>query len=111
MEGVETHLSRPRFLTIDHQFASLLAMGQSGGFYILNERKIFLLKISKEEKDVISTLFPEVNIVRTMKQRSKRHTYYCEETKRAVAVINKMRNGQPIRGYPKKTNGGGSNER
>lgn len=50
-----------------------------------------MIAISKEEKDVISERFPNVHIVRTMKQKSKRHHYYCEESKGVLRLLNEMR--------------------
>lgn len=43
-----------------------------------------MVLISKEEKEKISKRFPNIHITRTMKQKSKRHKYYCEE---GVAVL------------------------
>ena len=39
-----------------------------------------MILITKEEKDAISKFFPDAHIVRTMRQKSKRHRYYCEES-------------------------------
>jgi len=50
-----------------------------------------MVLITKEEKDAILTRFPKVNIVRTMKQRSKRHRYYCEEAPGIVRYLNQLR--------------------
>lgn len=50
-----------------------------------------MIAITKSEKEAISTRFPEVHIVRTMKQKSKRHHYYCEETKRVMRLLSNMR--------------------
>lgn len=50
-----------------------------------------MIAISKAEKEAIKEKFPDVHIVRTMKQRSKRHRYYCEETRRAISYLNKLR--------------------
>jgi hypothetical protein len=50
-----------------------------------------MIAISKEEKDVICERFPNVHIVRTMKQKSKRHHYYCEEAKPVMRYLNKVR--------------------
>ncbi len=50
-----------------------------------------MVSITKAEKDAISTQFPNVHIVRTMKQKSKRHHYYCEETKQVVRFLKQMR--------------------
>lgn len=50
-----------------------------------------MIAITKSEKEAISARFPEVHIVRTMKQKSKRHHYYCEETKQVVRLLSNMR--------------------
>lgn len=50
-----------------------------------------MIAITKSEKEAISTRFPEVHIVRTMKQKSKRHHYYCEETKQVMRLLSNMR--------------------
>lgn len=69
-----------------------------------------MIVISKEEKDVISARFPNVHIVRTMKQKSKRHHYYCEESKPVMRLLREMREAGSItnqkvgaNGYRKKT--------
>ena len=49
--------------------------------------------ITKEEAAAVRTRFPNVHIVRTMKQKSKRHRYYCEESKTVMRFLNNMRNG------------------
>ena len=51
-----------------------------------------MVLINKYEKEIIAERFPDVHIVRTMKQDSKRHHYYCEEAKRAMRILNKLRN-------------------
>jgi len=51
----------------------------------------FLVLISKSEKEAIRAKFPKVNIVRTMKQRSKRHRYYCEEAPQVMRYLNELR--------------------
>ena len=50
-----------------------------------------MIAITKAEKDAIRDKFPNVNIVRTMKQKSKRHHYYCEETKQVSKFLKQMR--------------------
>lgn len=50
-----------------------------------------MISITKAEKDAISIQFPNVHIVRTMKQKSKRHHYYCEETRQVVRFLKQMR--------------------
>ena len=50
-----------------------------------------MIAINKAEKDAIRERFPDVHIVRTMKQKSKRHHYYCEETRQVMRFLNQMR--------------------
>lgn len=50
-----------------------------------------MIAISKDEKDIISERFPSLYIVRTMKQKSKRHHYYCEESKPVMRLIKELR--------------------
>ncbi len=50
-----------------------------------------MIEINKSEKEVISARFPNVHIVRTMKQKSKRHHYYCEESKSVMRLLKEMR--------------------
>lgn len=52
-----------------------------------------MISISKEEAKIMRERIPNVNIVRTMKQKSKRGHYYCEETKRATRFLENLRNG------------------
>lgn len=51
-----------------------------------------MVLISKSEKEAILEKYPKVNIVRTMRQRSGRHRYYCEEAPSVMRFLNKMRN-------------------
>lgn len=50
-----------------------------------------MIAINKSEKEVISSRLPNVHIVRTMKQKSKRHHYYCEESKPVMRILKEMR--------------------
>lgn len=50
-----------------------------------------MVLITKDEKDYISKNFPRVHIVRTMKQKSKRHRYYCEESPVVMRYLNSTR--------------------
>lgn len=50
-----------------------------------------MIAITKAEKDAIRERFPNVNIVRTMRLKSKRHHYYCEETKPVSRFLKQMR--------------------
>lgn len=51
-----------------------------------------MIAVTKAEKDLILKRFPYVHIVRTMKQKSKRHRYYCEEQRPVMNYLNKLRN-------------------
>lgn len=53
-----------------------------------------MILISLDEKKAIKEEFPEVHVVRTMKQHSKRHRYYMEEAPGAMRMLRKMR-GEP----------------
>lgn len=54
-----------------------------------------MILISKDEKDYISNNYPKVHIVRTMKQKSKRHRYYCEEAPSVMRYLASVRyNGE-----------------
>lgn len=50
-----------------------------------------MIAINKNEKEAISARFKNVHIVRTMKQKSKRHHYYCEESPQVMRLLNEMR--------------------
>lgn len=50
-----------------------------------------MILITKEEKDAISKFFPDAHIVRTMRQKSKRHRYYCEESVGVMKYLNEVR--------------------
>ena len=52
-----------------------------------------MIAITKEEKEAIVEAFPHTHIVRTMKQRSKRHRYYCVEDRNVMKMLKKMREG------------------
>ena len=54
-----------------------------------------MITITKDEKDIICERFPYVHIVRTMKQKSKRHRYYCEESSEVLKYLkNVSRSGR-----------------
>ena len=50
-----------------------------------------MVAINAAEKQAISMRFPDVGIVRTMKQDSKRHHYYMVEDRAAMAVLRRLR--------------------
>lgn len=63
-----------------------------------------MVAINKAEVDAIRKRYPKTYIVRTMKQRSKRHKYYCEESKQVMWFLNRLRSGESVneikeRGY------------
>ena len=75
-------------------FANILSVFIAFPFTkILKKRIDFLqmIAISKAEKEAISALFPNAHIVRTMKKKSKRHHYYCEESRSVMRYLNKTR--------------------
>lgn len=51
-----------------------------------------MVAITKTEKEAILKRFPNVHIVRTMKQKSKRHHYYCEESRGVMRYLDQIRN-------------------
>lgn len=53
-----------------------------------------MVAVTKAEVDEIRKRYPKTYIVRTMKQKSKRHKYYCEESKPVMWFLNKVRNGK-----------------
>lgn len=55
-----------------------------------------MILISKEEKEAVRAKFPKACIVRTMRQRSKRHRYYCEEAPAIMRFLNQLR-GKGVR--------------
>lgn len=54
-----------------------------------------MLLITKYEKDKICEMVPSANIHRTVRQKSKRHRYYLEETKEAMIALRKIRGEAP----------------
>ena len=50
-----------------------------------------MIAINKAEKELIAERFPNAHIVRTMKSKSKRHRYYCEENRQVINFLNKQR--------------------
>lgn len=66
-----------------------------------------MIMITKEEKDYISEHFPRAHIVRTMKQKSKRHRYYCEEAPAVMRYLGSVRYPERVKeernGFGKKT--------
>ena len=50
-----------------------------------------MVAITKQESEVIRDRFHDAHIVRTMKQKSKRHRYYCEETSKVMRLLDELR--------------------
>lgn len=50
-----------------------------------------MVLITKDEKEYISKNYPFVHIVRTMRQKSKRHRYYCEEHPQVMRYLDSTR--------------------
>lgn len=59
----------------------------------ITKGRLPVVMVTKQEKEQLLKLFPGVHIVRTMKQKSKRHRYYCAEECGVVEALQKMRNG------------------
>lgn len=55
-----------------------------------------MIAISADEKKTIREKYPNVHIVRTMKQRSNRHHYYMAEEPGAMRLLRRLR-GEPER--------------
>ena len=53
----------------------------------------FMISINKSEAKAIRENLPNVHIVRTMKQKSKRGRYFCEESRAAIRFLDGLRNG------------------
>ncbi len=64
-----------------------------------------MIAITAEEKKIIHEQYPDVHIVRTMKQDSKRHHYYMTEDKKPMKLLRKLRDT----GYNYTAKGNGSN--
>lgn len=52
-----------------------------------------MIEISRNEKNIISERYPDARIVRTMKQRSGRGHYFCEESKKVMKLLRELRRG------------------
>lgn len=53
----------------------------------------YMIRIDKAEAAYLRERFPDVTITRTMKQRSKRHRYYVEESRKVLGALDKYRRG------------------
>ena len=52
-----------------------------------------MISINKSEAKAIRENLPNVRVVRTMKQKSKRGHYFCEESRQVVKFLEDFRNG------------------
>lgn len=68
-----------------------------------------MIAITQSEKETIRTRFPDVHIVRTMRQDSKRHHYYMVEERGPVRMLRELRGQAEHR--DKKWNGRKSDRR
>lgn len=68
--------------------------------YTINKKKrndiFYMTPITKDEKNALTKAFPNVQIVRTMKQDSKRGHYYCTEEKRVIRFLENYRNRRVV---------------
>lgn len=53
-----------------------------------------MIAISAKEKEIIMEKVPDVHIRRTVRQKSKRHKYYMEESRDAMRVLRSLRNNR-----------------
>ena len=60
-----------------------------------------MITISKEEAKMVREKFPNVHIMRTMKQNSKRGHYYCEESRKIMNFISNLRKKNVVESYGK----------
>lgn len=61
-----------------------------------------MIVISKDEAVALRAAVPDAQIIRTMKQRSKRGRYLCAKTQEQMSVLERLRGG----GQPLGKNGG-----
>ena len=50
-----------------------------------------MVLVTKREKEIIQESFPKVRIIRTSKQHSDKHNYYCEESYDAMKLLKRLR--------------------
>lgn len=50
-----------------------------------------MVPVNKEEKIAILNRYPKTQIVRTMRQHSRRHRYYCEEAQPVMRFLSELR--------------------
>ena len=52
-----------------------------------------MIRIDKDEAAYLRGRYPDLTITRTMKQKSKRHRYYVEESRKVLGALEKYRRG------------------
>lgn len=50
-----------------------------------------MVRVTKNEKEAILKSFPDAHIRRTMKRKSERHRYFCEESEKIIEFLNAYR--------------------
>ena len=50
-----------------------------------------MIRIDKNEAAYLRGRFPDLMITRTMKQKSKRHCYYVEESRKVLSALDQYR--------------------
>lgn len=50
-----------------------------------------MVAISAKEKEIIAECLPGVHIRRTVRQKSKRHRYYVEESRDVMRILRSLR--------------------
>lgn len=50
-----------------------------------------MVRVTKNEKEAILKSFPNAHIRRTMKRKSERHHYLCEESEKIIEFLNAYR--------------------
>ena len=50
-----------------------------------------MVRVTKNEKEAILKSFPDAHIRRTMKRKSARHHYFCEESEKIIEFLNAYR--------------------
>lgn len=50
-----------------------------------------MVRVTKNEKEAILKSFPDAHIRRTMKRKSERHYYFCEESEKIIEFLNAYR--------------------
>lgn len=74
---------------IDRKHINLIRSKTKKIFEVKDDSRV--ISITAEEKKAISAKCPNVHIVRTMRQDSKRHHYYMEESGGAMRMLKMMR--------------------